>query len=65
MAEGLEADQEDISKALAIICRHNGITMEQLKEQYDAGLEQVVINSVLTGKVLRLIRDAATITEVK
>jgi len=65
MAEGLEADQEDISKALAIICRHNGITMEQLKEQYDAGLEQVVINSVLTGKVLRLIRDAATVTEVK
>ena len=65
MAEGLEADQEDISKALAIICRHNGITMEQLKEQYDAGLEQVVINSVLTGKVLRLIRDAAIITEVK
>jgi len=65
MAEGLEADQEDISKALAIICRHNGITMDQLKEQYDAGLEQIVVNSVLTGKVLRLIRDAATITEVK
>jgi len=65
MAEGLEADQEDISKALAIICRHNGITMDQLKEQYDAGLEQIVINSVLTGKVLRLIRDAATVTEVK
>ena len=65
MIEGLEADQEDISKALAIICRHNGITMDELKEQYDAGLEQIVINSVLTGKVLRLIRDAATITEVK
>ena len=64
MAENLTADEEDISKALAVICRHNGITMEQLKEQYDAGLEQIVINSVLTGKVLRLIRDAAVITEV-
>ncbi len=62
--EGLTADKEDIAKALAIICRHNGITMDQLKEQYDAGLEQVVINSVLTGKVMRLIRDAADITEV-
>ena len=61
--EGMEADEEDIAKALAVICRHNGITMEQLKEQYDAGLEQLVINSVLTGKVMRLIRDAATIAE--
>ena len=60
--EGLEADEEDIAKALAVICRHNGITLEQLKEQYDAGLEQLVINSVLTGKVMRLIRDAAEIT---
>ena len=63
--EGLTAEEEDIEKALEIICRHNNITLEQLKEQYDAGLEQVVINSVLTGKVLRLIRDAATVTEVK
>ena len=60
--EGLEADEEDIAKALAVICRHNGITMDELKEQYDAGLEQLVINSVLTGKVMRLIRDAAEIT---
>ena len=62
--ENLQADDEDIAKALSIICRHNGISMDQLKEQYDAGLEQIVINSVLTGKVMRLIRDAATITEV-
>jgi len=61
--EGLEADQEDIGKALAVICRHNNITMEQLKEQYDAALEQAVINSVLTGKVMRLIRDAAIVEE--
>ena len=61
--EGLQADEEDIGKALAIICRHNGITMDQLKEQYDAALEQAVINSVLTGKVMQLIRSAAIVEE--
>ena len=63
MIEGLEATEEEIGKTLAAICRQNGITMEQLKEQYDAALEQAVINSVLTGKVMQLIREAATITE--
>ena len=63
MAEGLKAEEEDIAKALAVICRHNNITMEQLKEQYDAALEQMVINSVLTGKAMHLIREAAIITE--
>jgi trigger factor len=63
MIEGLEATEEEIGDALAIICRHNNITMDQLKEQYDAALEQMVINSVLTGKVMRLIREAAVITE--
>ena len=61
--EGLTADEEDIGKALAIIARHNNITVEQLKEQYDAALEQAVINSVLTGKVMQLIREAAVVEE--
>ena len=61
--EGLEATEEEIGEALAVICRHNHITMEQLKEQYDAAFEQAVINSVLTGKVMRLIRDAAIVEE--
>ena len=61
--ENLEASQEDIAQALAIICRHNNITMDQLKEQYDAALEQAVINSVLTGKVMQLIRAAAIVEE--
>ena len=65
MIEGLQAEEEEIANALAIICRHNDITMDQLKEQYDAALEQAVINSVLTGKVMRLIRDAAEVTVVE
>ncbi|MBQ7340543.1 MAG: trigger factor [Oscillospiraceae bacterium] len=64
MIEGLTAEEEDIEQALEIICRHNGITIDQLKEQFDAGLQQAVINSVLTGKVMRLIRDSAEITIV-
>lgn len=63
MIEGLQAEEEEIAQALATICRHNNITMEQIKEQYDAALEQVVINSVLAGKVMRLIRDAAVVEE--
>ena len=61
--EGLTADEEDIGKALAIIARHNNITVDQLKEQYDAALEQAVINSVLTGKVMQLIRTEAIVEE--
>ena len=63
MVEGLEATQEEIGQALAVICQQNNITMEQLKEQYDAALEQAVMNSVLTGKVMQLVRDAAVIVE--
>jgi len=61
--EGLEATQEEIGQALAVICRQNGLTMEQMKEHYDAQFEQAVINSVLTSKVMRLIRDAACVVE--
>ena len=63
MAEGLEADQESIGKTLAAICRQNNITMEQLKEHYDAAMEQAVVNSVLTGKVMHLIREEAIVEE--
>ena len=62
--EGLEATEQEIEEALVVICRHNNITMEQLKEQYDAAFQQAVINSVLTGKVMRLIRDAAIVEEI-
>ena len=61
--EGLEADKEDIAQALALIARHNNITLDQLKAQYDAALEQAVINSVLTGKAMQLIRAAAIVEE--
>ena len=62
--EKLEVSQEEIGKAVALICRQNGMTVEQLKPHYDAQFEQAVIKSILTGKVMDLIRDAANITVV-
>ena len=62
--EKLEAEPQEIAEALAIICRQNDITMEQLRSYYNAEFEQAVLRSVLTGKVMHLIRDAANITVV-
>lgn len=62
--EKLEPEPEEISQALALICRQNNLTMDQLKEYYDAEFEVAVMKSVLTSKVMRLIRDAADITVI-
>ena len=62
--ENITVSEAEMAEAKAIICRRNGITMEQLQEYYDEGFEKAVIRSVQTGKVMCLIRDAATITEV-
>ena len=63
MLEGLEAEPDEIAEALAVICRQNDMTMEQLKPYYDAEFEKAVVRSVLSTKVTRLIRDAAILTE--
>ena len=62
--EGLQADKEEIGQAVALIARQNNLTLEQLKPYYDAEFEQAVIRSVLTSKVMRLIRDAALVEVV-
>ncbi len=62
--EGITVLPEDFDGALQIVCRHNRVTMEELKQQLNPDLEQVVNNSILAGKVMRLIRDAAHITVV-
>ena len=63
--EKLEPEQEEITQALAMICRQNNLTMAQLQEYYDAEFEAAVMKSVLTSKVMRLIRDAADVTVVE
>lgn len=60
--ENLEATKEEIGEAVAVTARQNNMTVEQLKPYYDAAFEAAVVRSVLTSKVMRLIRDAAEIT---
>ncbi len=62
--EKLTATEQDIAHALAGICRQNNMTLEQLKPYYDAEFEKAVVNSILTGKVMGLIRDAADLTVI-
>ena len=61
--ENLEATKEEIGQATAIIARQNNMTVEQLKPYYDAEFEAAVVRSVLTSKVMKLIRDNAEVTE--
>ena len=63
--EKLEATQEELAQALAVIARQNKLTMEQLKDYYDEEFEAAVMKSVLTSKVMRFIRDAADVTVVE
>ena len=60
--ENLEATKEEIGEAVALIARQNNMTLEQLKPYYDAEFEAAVTRSVLTSKVMKLIRDSANIT---
>ena len=63
--EQMEATKEEINEALAVVARQNNMTVEQIKPYYDAEFEQAIIRSVLTGKVMHLIRESAIITEVE
>ena len=61
--ENLEAEDTEIGQALAIIARQNNMTTEQLKPYVDAEFRAAVVRSVLTSKVMKLIRDNAEIEE--
>ena len=60
--EKLEATQDEIGQAVAVVARQNDLTLEQLKPYYNAEFEQAIIKSVLTGKVMALIREHAAVT---
>ena len=60
--EQLQASKEEVAQAVAVICRQNNMTMEELKPYYDMQFELAVVRTVLMSKAMRLIRDAAEIT---
>ncbi len=59
--ENLTATEQEMGEAIAVICRQNGITVEQFKPYYDEQFEAAVRRSVLTSKVMQLIRDHAVL----
>ena len=61
--ENLEVDQNDVARALAVVCRQNNMTMEQLKPYCDDEFQRAINRSVLTSKVMSLIREHADIAE--
>ena len=63
--EQLQATEEELQQALEVVARQNNMTMEQIRPFYDAEFAQALARSVLTGKVMHLIRENAVITEVK
>ena len=63
--EQLTASKEELGEALALVARQNNMTVEQLKPYYDAEFEQALTRSILTSKVMQLIRENATVTVVE
>ena len=61
--ENLEPTEDEMGEAMAVIARQNRMTVEQLKPYVDAAFTAAVMRSVLTSKVMKLIRDAAVIEE--
>ena len=62
--ENLTVSEAEIGEALTVIAKQNKMTVEQIKPYCDAEFEQAIIKSVLTSKVMHLIRDAADIAVV-
>ncbi|MBO5953660.1 MAG: trigger factor [Oscillospiraceae bacterium] len=62
--ENIQAEEKDIAATLDVICRQNNMTMEQLQQHYTPEFEKAVLRSVITAKVMSVIRENAQITEV-
>ena len=62
--ENLTVSQEEMDEALAIIAKQNNLTIDELKPYLDEEFEKAITKSVLTSKVMQLIREAADIAVV-
>ncbi len=62
--EKLEVEDQEIKDALNIICAQNGMSLEQLMGYCTPEFEEAVTHSLLTGKVMGLIRENAIVTVV-
>lgn len=62
--EGLTISQQEMGEAIALIARQNNMTVEQLKPYFSEEFENSVRRSVMTTKVMQLIRDSAKIKNI-
>ena len=60
--ENLEATEAEMDEAVDVVARQNHMTVEELKPYFNAEFQQAVVRSILTGKVMSLIREHATVT---
>jgi len=63
--ESIFADEDSMTEAVAELCRENGITADELQPYFDEKLQNAIARSVVTDKVLALIRANAEITVVE
>jgi len=63
--EQITVTEEEIAGALEQICRKNKITMEQLRAGTDASFTDAIVRNLLMQKVMKFVRDAAVVTEIK
>jgi len=61
--ENLSVDEQDLEKAFSMLAAQNGMPVEFLKEHCDEEIKKEISRSVLIGKVMRLIRENAVVTE--
>ena len=61
--EKLEVTDEEMDAALEVVCRQNNMTVDMLKPHIDDEFTAAITRSILMGKVMRLIRDAAEVVD--
>ena len=61
--EKLVVSDEEMDAALEVVCRQNNMTVEMLKPHIDEEFTAAITRSILMGKVMRLIRDAAEVID--
>ena len=63
--EKLEVSDEEMDAALEVVCRQNNMTVDMLKPHIDDEFTAAITRSILMGKVMRLIRDAAEVVDAE
>ena len=62
--EKIEADEQSVANAITVLCRENGMTIDQLQPYMTDEFQAAIVRSVITDKVLSLIQENAEITVV-